>query len=278
MLLKSYAKINLSLLVNKKLRSGLHDIQSLFCLIDLSDKIEIQKVSKKKDKIIFKGLFANNVKNSNNSIKILLILLRKHKLISNFYSVVIHKNIPVFAGLGGGTSNAVSVFKQLVKKKVKKNILSIIEKKIGSDLRLFYFQQGFLKDLKTIIKIKKKYKLYFLLVYPYIKCSTREIYSKVKNYSKKIKFNQNGYSAKFFFTNYASHNKNDLQAIVEKKYPIIKKLLDNIRLENGCFFSRMSGSGSVCYGVFNTERRAKVALRKIKKKYPKFWFSVAKTI
>ena len=51
MLLKSYAKINLSLLVNKKLRSGLHEIQSLFCLIDLSDKIEIQKVSKKKTRL-----------------------------------------------------------------------------------------------------------------------------------------------------------------------------------------------------------------------------------
>lgn len=278
MFLKSYAKINLSLLINKKLRNGLHDIQSLFCLIDLSDKIKIQKVRKKKDEIIFKGPFANNVKTSNNSIKILLILLRKHKLISNFYSVVIYKNIPVFAGLGGGTSNAVSVFKLLVKKKLKKNILTIIEKKIGSDLKLFYFHQAFLKDLKTIIKIKKKYKLHFLLVYPYIKCSTREIYSKVKIYSKKFKFNQNMYSAKNLFINYAFHNKNDLQAIVEKKYPIIKKLLNNIRHENGCFFSRMSGSGSICYGVFDTEKRAKMALRKIKKKYPKFWFSVAKTI
>ena len=72
--------------------------------------------------------------------------------------------------------------------------------------------------------------------------------------------------------------KNELQLIVEKKYPIIKKLLTDISREKGCFFSRMSGSGSVCYGLFNSERDAKKAFNKIKAKYPKFWFSIAKTV
>ena len=41
MVLKSYSKINLSLSVNSRLKSGLHEIQSYYCLINLSDKIEI---------------------------------------------------------------------------------------------------------------------------------------------------------------------------------------------------------------------------------------------
>ena len=49
MVLKSYAKINLSLSVIKKLDNGLHDIQSLFCLINLYDTILIKK-KKKKDR------------------------------------------------------------------------------------------------------------------------------------------------------------------------------------------------------------------------------------
>ena len=40
----------------------------------------------------------------------------------------------------------------------------------------------------------------------------------------------------------------------------------------------MSGSGSVCYGLFNNESNAKKALNKIKTKHPKFWFSIAKTV
>ena len=49
MVLKSYSKINLSLSINSKTRSGLHEIQSYFCLINLSDKIRIRKIDKKKD-------------------------------------------------------------------------------------------------------------------------------------------------------------------------------------------------------------------------------------
>ena len=106
MILKSFSKINLSLNVNKKLKNGLHDIQSYFCLINLFDKIEVKKIKGEKDLIIFKGKFAKYIKKKN-SISVSLKLLRKFNIISNYYSVIIEKNIPVFAGLGGGTSNAV---------------------------------------------------------------------------------------------------------------------------------------------------------------------------
>ena len=49
----SYAKINLSLTVNSKQKNSLHEIQTYFCLIDLADKIKINKTKETKDKIIF---------------------------------------------------------------------------------------------------------------------------------------------------------------------------------------------------------------------------------
>ena len=49
-------------------------------------------------------------------------------------------------------------------------------------------------------------------------------------------------------------------------------------MKKGCYFSRMTGSGSVCYGVFKSEKTAKAALNRIKLKHPKYWLSVAKTI
>ena len=117
-----------------------------------------------------------------------------------------------------------------------------------------------------------------MLIQPKIKCSTKEIYSKVKNFSKKKQFNKNIINSKNNFISYLSKNRNDLQFIVEKKYPLIKKLLTDIKNENGCYFSRMTGSGSVCYGLFKDQITAKKALNKLKIKYPKFWFSFAKTV
>ena len=277
MVLKSFSKINLSLNINSKLKNGLHDIQSYYCLINLFDKIKIRKIDKKKDIVVFFGPFVKHIKKSNNSITNLLKLLRKLELISGYYSVNVIKNIPVFSGLGGGTSNAASVLKFLLKGKVSKKILEKVEKLIGSDLRLFFHKQGFLQNLRTIKTIKKQ-KLFFLLSRPNIICSTKKIYSKVKKYSKKKKFNFQKMNNKKGFINYILEQNNELQSIVEEEYPSIKILLKDINTEKGCHFSRMSGSGSVCYGLFNNESNAKKALNKIKTKHPKFWFSIAKTV
>ena len=277
MVIKSFSKINLFLSVNKKLKNGLHDIQSHFCLVDLFDHIKIKKIIANKDNIKFRGDFAKNVKKKNSILNTLEILRRK-KIITNHYSVLVDKKIPVFAGLGGGTSNAFFLTKHFIKSKIDNNLFNILAKKIGSDFRLFSYNQGFLKNLKSINSYKKKYKLHFLIVYPNIKISTRHIYSKVVKYSSKFTYNFNKISNKDKFIKLLQGKNNDLQKIVEKKYPVIKKLIIDISHQKGCCYSRISGSGSVCYGLFKSSKNAKSALMKVKKKYPNFWSSVAKTI
>jgi 4-diphosphocytidyl-2-C-methyl-D-erythritol kinase len=278
MILKSCSKINLSLKINKKLASGLHNIQSFFCLINLHDRIKIKKIKEKRDIIKFRGKFAKYVSKKKNTIFDTLRILRKANTINSYYSVEINKKIPVFAGLGGGTSNAASLIKYLTEKKIKKKLASELEKKIGTDLKIFDHNQGFLKNIKTINDFKKKYSLFFLLIYPNFKSSTKYVYSKVRKYSKNFNYNFSKLNNKKRLIKVLINNGNDLQSIVEKKHPIIEKLITEIQLHKGCYFSRMTGSGSVCYGMFKNEKAAKVALTKIKLKYPKFWFSVAKTI
>jgi len=119
MILKSCSKINLSLKINKKLASGLHNIQSFFCLINLHDRIKIKKIKEKRDIIKFRGKFAKYVSKKKNTIFDTLRILRKANTINSYYSVEINKKIPVFAGLGGGTSNAASLIKYLTEKKIK---------------------------------------------------------------------------------------------------------------------------------------------------------------
>lgn len=277
MIFNSYSKINLTLKVNSK-NNGLHQIQSYYCLIDLTDKIKITKFRGNKDKVSFKGPFAKLVKKKDNSVINLLKILRSLKLISNYYSIRITKNIPVFSGLGGGTGNAAFLLKHLLKNRINKNIFYEVENKIGSDLRLFFSKQGFLENLNSIIELKKKQKLYFVLIQPHIKCSTKEIYSRVKNYSKKEFLVRGKNHKKESFLRYLSKNRNDLQLIVEKKYPFIKKVLADIKNEKGCCFSRMTGSGSVCYGLFKDKIAAKKAFNKLKITYSKSWLSFAKTV
>jgi len=278
MVLKSFSKINLSLNVNKRLNNGLHEIQTHFRLLDLFDEIKIEKSGGLKDEIKFSGNYSKNINKRDNSITQTLRLLRKNRLVTNFFSINIKKNIPIFAGLGGGSSNAVYLVKHLLKKKIGKKMINSMKKKIGSDCYLFFHNQGYLENLNRIKTLQKEHKLFFLLVYPNIRCSTKYVYSKVKNYSPKKKFSSKIIKSKKNYINFITEANNDLQSIVEKKYPIIRNLLHEIKKTKGCYFSRMTGSGSVCYGVFQSKKRAIAALNKIKYKYSRYWTTFAKTI
>lgn len=275
-IIKSYAKINLTLQVLKKLKNGMHDIESHACLIDLHDRIEIKK--SKEDKVIFVGKFKKKISNRKNSILDTLKILRENNIINFFYKIVVKKNIPVFSGLGGGTANSVSLTKYFVKNNPEEFLVRKLEKKIGSDFRLFLNPFSFQKNLKKVQGWKKFFTLHFLVVYPMINCRTKHIYSLVKKFSfskKKLYFTSKKVNS---FFKEIKNDKNDLQQIVEKKYFKVRQLINFLKNQKGCVFSRMTGSGSVCYGVFKSKKTANIARKKIKKKYPNYWCVTTKTI
>ena len=79
MRIKSFPKINLSLRVIKKLKNGLHDIETNSALIKIFDEIDIKK--NKKNKVIFEGEFKKGVNNKKNSILDTLTILKKIELL-----------------------------------------------------------------------------------------------------------------------------------------------------------------------------------------------------
>tara|TARA_B110000259_G_C13982085_1_gene389014 strand:- start:70 stop:822 length:753 start_codon:yes stop_codon:yes gene_type:complete len=249
-------------------------------LLNLYDQISIKTIAENKDKIKFVGKFKKNISIKNNSIIKSLYLLRRHNFINkkNRYKITIRKKIPVFAGLGGGTSNAVFLIKYFLKNKVSEKLLTIFEKEIGSDFRLFFYKHSFQKSLKKIVKFKKNFNFFFVLVYPHINCSTKQIYSKVKKFNLPLKYDLSKVESKNKYLSFVKNEINDLQNIVENKHPKIKKTLDLLKLQKKCLFSRMTGSGSVCFGVYSDKKSANTSCRIIKKKFPNYWCIIAKSI
>ena len=278
MKLRSFSKINLSLRVLKKMSSGLHDIQSNSILIDLHDQIKINRSYKNKNEIFFKGDFARFVNKKDNSIKSIVKYLEKEKIFKSNYKFTITKNIPVFSGLGGGTSNAVTIFRHFQKKKINSKIINELTKTIGSDFKLFLQKQSFQSSLAKVTNYKKSHIINMIVVFPYKLCSTKKIYSNVNSFSKPCKNKYGNILNTKKFIKLISKEKNDLQPIVEKKYPIIKKIMRFLKNQKNCVFSRMTGSGSACFGVFLTKKNTHEALLKVRKKFPVFFSVITKTI
>jgi len=278
--LHSYAKINLSLRIIKKLNNNFHKIESLVSFLQLSDTILIKEIKSKRDKIYIRGKFKKGIKiNSNTLTKTLNIFRKNYLLKDRRFEIILKKNIPNYAGLGGGSMNSATLINFFIKKfkiRISKKRLLDICNFIGSDVILGLEKKNSIAHgiKKYPKRIKKKLNFFTILVFPNIKCSTRVIFSKNHKFSKSYKkFNQSLFS----IVNLLG-DRNDLESVVFKIYPKIRKLNDFLKKQKNCIFSRMTGSGSICIAYFRELRPAQKGLISIKKKYPKYWSVLSKTI
>ena len=275
-LIKSYAKINLSLNILGKYKNNFHKIQSIISFLELHDDIYLKSTNNKKHIVKFTGEFSKNIK-KNTVLKLLKILDNKN-LLNKKYKIYIKKNIPQKSGLGGGSLNAAFILNFFLKKKIiklsKKEIFSICSQ-IGSDVFLgLERKNSILLDRKTIKKYNEKLGLFTVLIKPKLGCSTREIYKRVDNYSKKkIKLSKN-----VFNISYLKYAKNDLEVPAFKLYPKLSKIKIFLSKINNVKFVRMTGSGSVIVAYFSNKKSAINGFNLVKKNFKNYWSILSKTI
>ena len=276
--LKSWAKINLSLNLIKRLSNNYHSIESLITFVQIFDEIKIKILNKKEHKISFSGKFSKGIGKRNTVYK-LLKLLEKKKIINKKFEINIKKNIPQKSGMGGGSMNAASILSYFMKKR----ILNISNKKakdlaykVGSDVVLgLEKKNSILFKNKKIGRLNKKIDFHVLIVMANEGCSTKYIFSKVKKYSKPLYFNIN---KRFFETNYLVQSNNDLENVVFKKYSKIKNLKYFLSSLPNIVFTRMTGSGSAIVAYFKSKNAANNAAIIFRRKYKNYWYIVSKTI
>jgi len=282
--IRSFCKINLSLRVLRKLSDGYHNIKSLITFCDLHDVISVKKINGYKDSVSFSGKFQKGINRKSNTITKVLQLLRKKRFFrKQSFKINVQKNIPHGSGLGGGSSNAASLLNFLnikMRLKINKKEITKIANQVGSDVPISLEKKNILLTGKKnkMIKINQKFKLNTLIVYPNIVCSTKKIYKKNKTFtSLQERFNNKILNKKKLIT-YLKYEKNDLENTVIKYYPNVRKIIDFIKVQNGCYFSRITGSGSACIGIFLNMKTAILTQKLIKLKFPKYWTAVSKTI
>mgnify|MGYP001381941676 FL=1 len=276
--IRSYAKINLVLNITGK-SSSLHKIESIIAFVDLHDVILIKRTKSNKHNISFNGKFSRNISKKNTISNLLNILDKKNLLDDKKFQIKINKQIPVKAGLGGGSMNAANILKYFIKKKIikinKKKIFEI-SKLVGSDV-IFGLKStnSILTSSNQVKYFKKCKKFYTLIVKPNFGCSTKEIYSRVREFNKsKIKEP----SKKMFDLNYLKKMDNSLEKVALLKYPKLKSIKLFLESLSNPAFVRMTGSGSALVAYFQSKERCLNAKKMFNKKYKNYWCIASKTI
>ena len=281
--IKSFCKVNLTLKVLKKLNNGYHRIESLITFCEIFDLISISITKNTSDVIFFSGKFKKGINRKKNTVTKLLSILRNNNYLKKTrFKINIKKNIPHGSGLGGGSSNAATLLR-LFNYKFQLNIstkkIHEIAQQVGSDTPVCLNKKNTIINKKgEILRLKNFFGLNILIVYPNLFCSTEKVYKRNKKFSlseKKLAFHK---LTKKHLISYLIDKNNDLEQSAVKLYPKIKQIINFIKSQNGCYFSRITGSGSACIGIFPDMKSAIHTKKLIRLKFPKYWCVTSKTI
>ena len=279
MIVKAPAKINLYLEILNKRPDGYHNIESVMHTISLFDILEISERQDNKIELICE----NSTLPSNDKKNLVYRAAEKFKEqygISKGIKIKLIKNIPMGAGLGGGSSDAAATILALNKIwKVNDDMknLEILGSKLGADVP-FFMSGGVAKisGIGDIVeKINTNLSLDFILVKPNFGVSTPYAYSKVKFPLTNIRKIDNIIndlekgvfdfeSAKdLFFNRFEDFIFDEYQEIKQ-----IRKVLENL----GCA-SLMSGSGATVFGLVQDKGNIDFILNELKKYSWNVWLA-----
>ena len=272
---KGRAKINLALHVTGVRADGYHVLDSIVIFTDIFDSLVIKKDSK--PGISFTGKFSSFLDAKKNSI-IRVSKLFENAPLNGFY-IRIEKNLPVGAGLGGGSADAAAIIRFITNHLKYPMPSNENISKIGADIPACVLsvasRVGGIGETVRPINISA-IDLWIVLVNPHIFVSTRSIFEDViKKHNEPLEFFDH-FSSNCHFIEYLKRQRNDLQTIAVNKWPEIKKVLLTIEKTEGVLLSRMSGSGSTCFGLYKNQEIARKAVGFINKQNNGWWIRFSK--
>ncbi|OIJ14469.1 4-(cytidine 5'-diphospho)-2-C-methyl-D-erythritol kinase [Anaerobacillus arseniciselenatis] len=257
--LKAPAKINLSLDVLHKREDGFHEVEMIMTTVDLADRIELTRLEENRIKVdVSEGFVPNDHRN---------LAYQAAKLLKDRYNVsegvLIHirKNIPVSAGLAGGSSDAAATLRglnELWNLQLSIDELASLGAQIGSDVSFCVYGGTALATGRgeKIKHISAPPPCWVILAKPPIGVSTAEVYRNLKlehlkhpNINQMISAIDNA-----DYPLICSELGNVLETVTFKLYPQVQRIKEQM-IRFGADGVLMSGSGPTVFGLVKHESR-----------------------
>lgn len=274
MRLAAPAKVNLSLHITGKRADGYHMLDSLVVFTDFGDVVEIHPDERLTLKI--SGPFAGNLSAHDN------LVLKAARLLVQYAGkplgarITLHKQIPVGAGLGGGSADAAAALRGLRDVwdiELDDTALAQMALALGSDLPVcLQAQPSWVSSIGEHIEpIRLETDMWIVLVNPGIPLPTAQVYKSYVPPHRQAATHTKRIGSQRELVDLVTPLHNDLQPAAFSLLPEIKNVLAMIAHTPNCLLVRMSGSGATCYGLYESEISARQAADAIKTAQPAWW-------
>ena len=273
--LKTSAKLNLFLKINGLTSNNYHDMTMINQSVDLYDFIT---VTKGKNGIKIQD---NTIINQDSNLVYKAAKLINDEITKIDVDIKLDKNIPMQAGLGGGSGDAAGIIAALdILFDLKIDEANKIElaKKIGADVPFCLF--GGSKCVRGIGEVIDNVicdDFSYIIIKPSVNMPTKEAFTLFDKHGKtkdKLDFIDDILTKKekIDIDFVKNHFYNDFEQIIEQKFDIINQIKNDF-YKNGADFSMMSGSGTTVYAIYTDDDLRKKAYNNLKKKYDNIFLS-----
>lgn len=266
------AKVNLSLDVVRRREDNYHDLEMIMQEIDLADKIFIKEIDVDEIRVLCNR---DDIPTDETNIVYKISYTIKNRFnIDKGLEIKIDKNIPIAAGLGGGSADAAATIKGINKLwnlNMSEQDMIDISKPLGADIPFCIIggtavARGIGDKLTKISGLKETM---ILLVNPEIGVSTKFVYQSLNLdvIEKRPDTGKLVDAIQANDLNYIANNMvNVLETVTIKEYPLIDKIKEEM-IQYGAIGSLMSGSGSTVFGIFDDESAIDNAEKEFRKQY-----------
>ncbi len=257
----AYAKINLALHVRRRREDGYHELETVFAFVDAGDSLSVAQASRDEFRMV--GEFASQLTDpfGNIVIQALSALPR-----TDGWAVTLEKNLPVAAGLGGGSADAGAVFRLVQREYGLPNDWHARAAKLGADVpacvaSLACIGRGTGTELEPVANDLAGTPV--LLVNPRVPLATGPVFNAWDGVDR-------GTLPDGDLRKVALEGRNDLEAPAISLCPVIAEVLAALR-GTPAWLVRMSGSGATCFALFDSDDAMKDAAESIARSHPDWW-------
>lgn len=267
------AKINLFLHIVGRAPCGYHLIESVFAFVDLYDVLEVELGSKRRG---VKFIRFSGIHKSDNTIQRSIghMVRRCSPGIAENVYVKVLKNIPVSAGLAGGSVDAAAVIRLLGKLwGIDEREANRVAFRVGSDVPVCLISNtAFVSGMGDHVEMVEDYSFpkHVVLVGPRVELSTKSVFQAFSPSEFSSSLGEAPQSSEEWLS-VIEKSRNDLTDVASLLVPEVKKILEVLHKLEGCYLARMSGSGATCFALFFDENMASLAADKLKGQHEN-WF------